>query len=193
MNMFNSDGTPTPGADKDTERPTASFWRETSQGRRAAVLRMLKEGGWVSTSQLCDPRVGGNEGTRRLREVREMVRAGAVRGWKDIEKRKREGSTQYEYRLIQAEGFAPWPPVVIDDRSVPRRKASLSEIGSVIASEVVRLTPEAARPATEVMRPQPEVKRLGSQELADLVLADPDALRLVLERKSWCPICDGEF
>ena len=140
--LFDNDGTPTPTADKDTERSTGTEWRETSQGRRAAVLRLLKDGGWVSTSQLCDPSVGGNEGTRRLREVREVVRSGAVRGWKDIEKRKREGSTQFEYRLTSAEGFAP-------------------------------------RPAAEVKRPSPEVRAATSQELAELVLGDPEALAIV--------------
>ena len=157
--LFNNDGTPTPTADKDSERPTGTDWRETSQGRRAAVLRLLKGGGWVSTSQLCDPSVGGNEGTRRLREVREMVRAGAVAGWLDVEKRKREGSTQYEYRLTKD-----------------------SEINRIV----------------EAGRPSPEVREATSKELAELVLGDEEALKIVRDwisyglpryHKDSCPAC----
>lgn len=58
--------------------------------RRAAVLRLLLDGHWHGTHEISSPDVGGTEGTRRLRELRADGHA--------IEKRKREGSDEYEYR-----------------------------------------------------------------------------------------------
>jgi hypothetical protein len=55
------------------------------------VLRVLLDGQWHATTELLGPKVGGSEGMRRLRELRE-------RGWA-IQKRRREGSAQWEYRI----------------------------------------------------------------------------------------------
>jgi hypothetical protein len=60
--------------------------------RRELVLSLLQDGEWHSTSGINHPAVGGSEGTRRLRELREL-------GY-PIEKHRREGHDDYEYRLV---------------------------------------------------------------------------------------------
>lgn len=62
----------------------------------------MSDGRWHPTAQVCHPEIGGSEGTRRLRELRKLVRSGEIPGFVDIEKRTREGSTQYEYRLAKS-------------------------------------------------------------------------------------------
>jgi hypothetical protein len=56
---------------------------------RAAVLAILSDHEWHSTIEFQNPRCG-SEGLRRLRELRETH---------EIERRRREGSAQFEYRL----------------------------------------------------------------------------------------------
>lgn len=51
---------------------------------------------WVPGFELASPEVGGSEGLRRLRELR------ADHGYV-IKKRKMQGSTAYEYRLVEIE------------------------------------------------------------------------------------------
>jgi hypothetical protein len=62
--------------------------------RRAEVLRLLSDGRWHSTYAI--NAVGGTEGTRRLRELREQ-------GY-EIEKRSMPESMQFEYRLVNSPG-----------------------------------------------------------------------------------------
>lgn len=63
---------------------------------RKLILEALKKAGrkWVDTATINS--LGGTEGTRRLRELKEE-RYGGYR----YEKRRKEGSTQYEYRLVK--------------------------------------------------------------------------------------------
>lgn len=63
----------------------------TEKTRKQKVLDLLADGQWHKTAEICRWEVGGSEGTRRLRELRNDGVA--------IEKRKAKGSTQYEYRL----------------------------------------------------------------------------------------------
>ncbi len=60
--------------------------------RKQAVLRLLSDYCWHSTAEVNAVDVGGSEGTRRLRELRES-------GHK-IVRRKQEDSDQFEYRLL---------------------------------------------------------------------------------------------
>lgn len=64
---------------------------------RKLVLAALKKAGrkWLDTATI-NAIGGGTEGTRRLRELKEE-RYG---GYK-YEMRRKEGSTQYEYRLVK--------------------------------------------------------------------------------------------
>lgn len=72
------------------------WWTEMS--RKERVFELLAgavgndEGGWVDTMDVCHPDVGGSEGMRRLRELRNDGNS--------IEKRKKKGSSQWQYRLI---------------------------------------------------------------------------------------------
>lgn len=77
-------------------------WNESpnAQTHRLRVWQLLSDFHWHSTSEISAPLVGGSEGTRRLRELRQDVRAGRRAGYKDIEVRKRDSGTQYEYRLV---------------------------------------------------------------------------------------------
>ena len=63
---------------------------EPSRGsKRAAVLDLLRQSGWVSAERLRE--VGGGQGDRRMRELRQM-------GYK-IEARPTGSGTSWEYRL----------------------------------------------------------------------------------------------
>ena len=55
-------------------------------------MALLRTKEWVSTSELCSPQGGANNGTRRLRELREL-------GY-EIQKRHKANTTDWEYRLI---------------------------------------------------------------------------------------------
>lgn len=57
------------------------------------VLALLRTKEWVSTSELCSPSGGANNGTRRLRELRDL-------GY-EIKKRHKANSTDWEYSLIR--------------------------------------------------------------------------------------------
>lgn len=74
--------------------------RQTSLAdRRTRVFTLLADGLWHSTSTIESPDTGGSQGTRRLRELRAQ---GIV-----IEKRKKVGSDEYEYRLKNVHGRVP--------------------------------------------------------------------------------------
>lgn len=60
--------------------------------RRERVLTVLMDANWHTTQEINSVQVGGTEGVRRLRELR-------ADGY-NIVKRRMEGSTQFEYRLI---------------------------------------------------------------------------------------------
>lgn len=68
-------------------------------GKKSKVKQLLSDGEWHSTVEIESVSVGGSQGTRRLRELR------ADGNW--IEQRRKAGSTQYEYRLVQ-EAVSPF-------------------------------------------------------------------------------------
>jgi hypothetical protein len=65
---------------------------EAMNKTQTRVLSLLRSKEWVSTSELCAPSGGANNGTRRLRELRDM-------GF-TIHKRRKADSFDWEYRLI---------------------------------------------------------------------------------------------
>ena len=67
--------------------------------RRDQVLTYLKQnlGQWVDGVEMSNERVGGSEGLKRLRELRE---AGYL-----IQKRQKPGADQYQYRLVEQDGL----------------------------------------------------------------------------------------
>jgi hypothetical protein len=67
----------------------------SSKTRRELVLDALRAAEWVDTATLSSKEVGGTEGLRRLRELRN---AGFV-----IDKRRKKGSDQFEYHLVTEE------------------------------------------------------------------------------------------
>jgi hypothetical protein len=81
----------------ETAARDAEFTGKKATGiltRCGEVLKvLLSDMGWHKTSEFLGPRVGGSEGMRRLRELK--------KDWK-IEKRRVDGSTQWEYRLTGA-------------------------------------------------------------------------------------------
>lgn len=60
--------------------------------RRANVKYLLSDGLWHKTSEVNSKEVGGTEGTRRLRELREQGL--------NIEKRKEVEGDEFEYRVV---------------------------------------------------------------------------------------------
>lgn len=60
--------------------------------RKQLVLEYLKEHNWVRTAELENERVGGTQGTRRVRELR-------AEGW-SIEREPDPNSAQWRYRLV---------------------------------------------------------------------------------------------
>jgi biotin operon repressor len=68
--------------------------------RRAAVLALLeaKAPGWVSGPEIASESVGGSEGLRRLRELRDA-------GYR-IDKQRIPGRDSFRYRLVGAPGGA---------------------------------------------------------------------------------------
>lgn len=69
--------------------------------RRARVWHLLADGQWHSTMEINDGGVGGSEGCRRLRELRDQCRSGKRPGYGDIAVEKIGGTTsQYRYRLV---------------------------------------------------------------------------------------------
>ena len=62
--------------------------------RQQNVLNLLRSQEWSSTVEISSVEVGGSEGMRRLRELR-------VDHGYNIIKRHKEGSTQYEYKLVE--------------------------------------------------------------------------------------------
>ena len=69
----------------------------STETRRANVLAFLMAhvNHWVPGPEIADPAVGGSEGLRRVRELRE-----ARFGGHTIEVRRMSGSDAYEYRLV---------------------------------------------------------------------------------------------
>lgn len=78
--------------------------------RRLAVWSLLLDGRWHATMEVNAAAVGGSEGCRRLRELRREVEAGKREGYSTIRSRKKkDDSTQYEYRLIKGTPTGPTP------------------------------------------------------------------------------------
>ena len=77
--------------------------KSSSRTRQESVLALLSNGGWYSTMEICDVTIGGSEGCRRLRSLRNAIRKGNYPGHKDIIKRRAKTGTQYEYKLIMEE------------------------------------------------------------------------------------------
>lgn len=98
---------------------------EEHDNAKAAVLAALLNGEWKTTAELCNPDVGGTEGTRRLREIRKAVEAGKLPPWKSIEMEKVPKSTQYRYRLSE-KAIAPKPELVAYDIQMPEDMEGLS-------------------------------------------------------------------
>lgn len=70
--------------------------------RKEKVLDALTDApgfGWVDGYELCHPSIGGSEGLRRLRELR----AEGHRIEKRLKPNRPEGSTVYQYRLLDDE------------------------------------------------------------------------------------------
>lgn len=63
-------------------------------GRQLAVYNVLKDGEWHDGPELTHPEVGGSEGLRRLRELRE-------KGYTIEMRRKAKGRTTRQYRLVR--------------------------------------------------------------------------------------------
>ena len=84
--------------------------KATNATRRNLVFRLMSDGKWHKTMDICGAVVGGSEGTRRLRELRKECEEGLRSGWSTIEKRRVSGSTQYEYRLVPGDGTIVEPP-----------------------------------------------------------------------------------
>ena len=61
--------------------------------RRNNVLNLLGDGKWHLTAEINSPEVGGTEGTRRLRELRQMGH--------EIMKRKHAGHDDFEYGMMR--------------------------------------------------------------------------------------------
>lgn len=83
---------------KSRRRPVDDDDRRISKAqRRAQVLALLtaRAGSWVPGPELATAEVGGSEGLRRVRELREIRHGGHK-----IEVRRMTGSDAYEYRLI---------------------------------------------------------------------------------------------
>jgi hypothetical protein len=96
----------------------------TDRSRWELVLDLLKQEEWVSTAAICSPDVGGSEGTRRLRELR-------ARGFA-ISKRKKVGSTQFEYHLIESaeEREDRIDTAILDAETKKYRGVSLRGVGT---------------------------------------------------------------
>lgn len=62
--------------------------------RQLAVYNILKDGEWHDGPELTHPAVGGSEGLRRLRELRE-------KGYRIEMRRKAKGRTTRQYRLVR--------------------------------------------------------------------------------------------
>lgn len=78
------------GAKRTTKHEREPEKEDSARGRVATLLK-TNEGAWVRASEITHPAVGGSEGLRRVRELR-------AKGW-NITQRKREDSTEREYRL----------------------------------------------------------------------------------------------
>lgn len=72
-----------------------------SVSRRRRVMKLLLDFGFHSTMEVCAVEVGGAEGCRRLRELREEIEVGKHPGVRGIEKRRRLNSDQFEYCLLR--------------------------------------------------------------------------------------------
>jgi hypothetical protein len=73
---------------------------------KAAVWTLLSDEKWHTTMEINAVDVGGSEGCRRLRELRQKVRKGKHPPYNDIDAARIGGeTTQWKYRLVRA---APW-------------------------------------------------------------------------------------
>ena len=69
------------------------WWRTSMKTRKEKVLEVLADGEWHDGYALCHPGIGGSEGLRRLRELREDGH--------DIEMRRVPGRNTRQYRLVR--------------------------------------------------------------------------------------------
>ena len=92
-----SEGVVVPALQGDTsERGFLDDERIVSlETRREYVKELLSDGCWHKTGEINSKEIGGTEGTRRLRELREERYGGLV-----IEKRKEQNGDEFEYRII---------------------------------------------------------------------------------------------
>ena len=75
--------------------------KQSRKARRQNVWVLLLDEQWHSTVEISSAVIGGSEGCRRLRELRDECQRGKRPGWIDIEGRRRsDDSTQWEYRLV---------------------------------------------------------------------------------------------
>lgn len=81
---------------------TALHMEDAAPNRRELVLWLLKDGKWHTTMEINAVDIGGSEGCRRVRELRALMRAGKIPGFRDIARKKSKvgGSTQWEYQVI---------------------------------------------------------------------------------------------
>jgi hypothetical protein len=93
----------------------------SEKGRKQQVLDRLREGGWVNGPELANERVGGSEGLRRLRELRED-------GYVIHERRHPDPARDiWQYRLDETgRTISPVRPTSISPQSVSplRREAA---------------------------------------------------------------------
>lgn len=78
--------------------------KRNNASRRLRVMTLLSDRQWHRTAEIESAEWGGSQGTRRVRELRQR---GAT-----IQKRRVDGSTQWEYRLAdQSSPVANGKPV----------------------------------------------------------------------------------
>ncbi len=79
--------------------PTRSLDRPQGLTRADKVLNVLRDGQWHQGHELTGPTVGGSEGLRRLREIKQqLAKAG---GTGKIEARRIAGRASWQYRWVR--------------------------------------------------------------------------------------------
>lgn len=81
--------TPTPPRTDHQHRPEP----RAMSSRQQAVFDVLRDGQWHDGPELTHPAVGGSEGLRRLRELRDM-------GYEIQMRLKAKGQTTRQYRMV---------------------------------------------------------------------------------------------
>jgi|GEM_PF-4019140 len=79
---------------------------EKRNNARARVLTYLKEheGQWVQGWELADPEIGGSEGLRRLRELRQLLKE---QGYTIEKRRPFHEQTAWDYRMVIDQEVVP--------------------------------------------------------------------------------------